>query len=162
MIYILEGTDCAGKTTLAKRIAEKYNAEYMHFSAPPIEDGAYLYFANALTVSLSQGKDVVCDRHCIGEIIYAKIKGTPSTWKNDEYDAMLKILAKNGCIIFFVWEYKDILFRRYDERGETFVTKEEMMKVQRMFHKEIRRIAKVYGIPCFKINDRTQNARLIL
>lgn len=34
MVFILEGPDKCGKTTLARKLCERYNATYLKFSAP--------------------------------------------------------------------------------------------------------------------------------
>lgn len=141
MLTIIEGTECVGKTTLAKLIAEKTGAEYQHYGAP--SGDAYSHFSPALLAAQS-GKGIVCDRHLIGEKIYAKVKKTPSQWAEGDYERMLQELNDMHATIIFCWDYGTVLRKRHTETGETFITPKQMMTVQSLFEKEIKRIAETY------------------
>jgi hypothetical protein len=75
MIYVLEGPDGVGKTTLAKEIAEQKDAQVLHltynanWNMRKYHDDA-IYFAEMLN---NDGINVVLDRWCPSEAIYGKI-----------------------------------------------------------------------------------------
>jgi len=69
-IFIFEGPDGAGKTTLAKRVAELTGSRYTHHGPyPEIEDGIEL--AATYLVSTAGPGDVVLDRCWISERPYS-------------------------------------------------------------------------------------------
>jgi len=76
-IWLLEGADNTGKTTLANQLIEKYDAHYIHCSwSPDLEKYSmveYLSkkFLEALDISLT--KPVVLDRHVFSTVIYENI-----------------------------------------------------------------------------------------
>lgn len=66
MKIILEGVDGAGKTTLAKILAEKYGLDICHCTQHDAAD--YDFYRQTL-----RKENVVWDRHTLGELIYPKI-----------------------------------------------------------------------------------------
>lgn len=69
MLWILEGYDGTGKTTLAKKIAEKYNADYKHFDASIAKDkDAFNIFKSI--IEEARHKNIVCDRFFYGQFVY--------------------------------------------------------------------------------------------
>jgi len=109
----------------------------------------------------SKDKLVVCDRHLLGEIIYAKVKKTPSQWKDGDYDKMLAELNEMGAQIFVVWEYKPLIEKRHKELGETFITPKEGMRVQGLFLREAKRIAEKYpGIIVYTYRPTANGAQI--
>jgi len=140
MLVLFEGTDCAGKTTAAKLLAEKLNGEYIHYSKP--DKDPFEYFLPA--VEKARTGIVVCDRHLLGEKIYSKVKGTKSEWKDGDYERMLSLLEEIPTFLIHVWEYKELLNKRHTELGETFITQKQQITVQNLFKKECKRIAKQY------------------
>lgn len=141
MIYFIEGVDKTGKSTASKKLAEKLGAEYQHYSKPDKDPSDY--FFPAISAHLD-GKDVVCDRYILGEKIYAKVKGTPSQWKEGAYEDMLLQLEKLHATLIVCWEYPKTVKQRFVELGEDFITPKQAMKVQNAFRREAKRIAEAY------------------
>ena len=135
---VLEGTDTAGKSALAKRLSEKLGAELFHFG-PPTGDASE-HFAPVFE-SVLNGNEVVCDRFILGERIYASVKGTESKWRPGAYDDALSMMNELRATLIIVHEDEETLRRRHAELGETFVTPDEMIEVQRLFLEEAQRIA---------------------
>jgi len=153
-IIILEGVDKAGKSTLGRKLCKMFNAEYQHYSKPDKDPFEYFYPAIA---EAKNGKFVVCDRHCLGEIVYSTVKGEPSQWKPGDYELMLSMLEDINATIIHVWENFDNLSRRLKELGDSYVKENEMLEIQGLFDKEVRRISINYpGITCLSFRP-TQN-----
>lgn len=147
MIYLVEGVDCAGKSTFSKKLAENLGAEYQHYSKPDKDPSDY--FFPALSAHLD-GKTVVCDRHALGEMIYAKVKKEKSQWKDGAYEAMLQQLNDQHATLIVVWEYIRTLKPRFVEKNEQYITIKQGGRVQAAFLKEAKRIADEYpGIMVF-------------
>ena len=75
-LFVIEGADCTGKSTLARYIANKFNAAYFHATWSPnlnLAMGDYLsnMTENAKVCLTVSGLDVVMDRHWPSEYCYA-------------------------------------------------------------------------------------------
>lgn len=77
-LFIIEGPDCSGKSSLAAFICQKYGAAYMHASgAKPLHSAMEAYHLSLIESArktLSFGVSVVMDRlwpseYCYGEIL---------------------------------------------------------------------------------------------
>lgn len=68
MKIILEGVDGAGKTTLAKILAEKYGLDVCHCTQYDAAD--YDFYRQTL-----RKDNIVWDRHTLGELIYPRVFG---------------------------------------------------------------------------------------
>lgn len=66
MKIIIEGVDGAGKTTLAKILAERYGLDVCHCTQHDAAD--YDFYRQTL-----RKQNVVWDRHTLGELIYPKV-----------------------------------------------------------------------------------------
>lgn len=76
-IYILEGCDSMGKTTLSNKIIEKYNAHYIHCSFSNDMNKYFMvkYMEKKWLEALDKAiyQDVILDRHVISTIIYENV-----------------------------------------------------------------------------------------
>ena len=66
MRIIIEGCDGTGKTTLAKKLAKKYDLDYMHFRNTDPTDKTFY-------VQSLRKESFVYDRNFISEIVYPKV-----------------------------------------------------------------------------------------
>jgi thymidylate kinase len=114
MIYIVEGTDGSGKSTVAREIVAQTRAEYLHTGAPSMP---HLVEYTAPLVPY-EGKDVVLDRWHLGERVYGTLyRGgcglTPIAWA-----AVEAFLAERGCIVLLTHAPVQTLCDRLTSRGE--------------------------------------------
>lgn len=76
-LFILEGPDCTGKSTLATHLCRFLPAVYMHASGDKSLHHSMLAYHQSLTagakVNLYHGKHVVLDRHWPSEYVYGQI-----------------------------------------------------------------------------------------
>lgn len=110
MRIVLEGVDGAGKTTLAKILAQKYGLDICHCTQYDAAD--YAFYRQTL-----RKENVVWDRHTLGELIYPEIfnRGCQVsiedarlvTWYGREEDVRFFVLTADT----------DIIYKRLDERG---------------------------------------------
>ena len=70
MIFLLEGLDKTGKSTLAEVLRKKLRCEIVKFSAPGSD--AYLEYSRFLD-SNNPTKDYILDRFCHGELCYGPV-----------------------------------------------------------------------------------------
>lgn len=85
MTVIVEGPDGAGKTTLAKALAEEFELEYHHEGPPQTTDvfGHYLH--------LVMQPNVVLDRLALGELVYGPLLRGWSRMSRVDYDAFKSV-----------------------------------------------------------------------
>lgn len=97
-IILLEGPDGAGKTTLARSLAARHGAHYLHLTYR-WKDRAFDYLTAAIlhALDVSRHRPVVIDRHWPSEMIYAEVfrDGTkfPLAWRYCE-----RILQRFGAV----------------------------------------------------------------
>jgi len=141
MLIILEGVDKVGKTTAAHKFCEKFNAEYLHFSEPDKDPTDYFI---APVIRAGMGENIVCDRHLLGEKIYAKAMGRESKWRAGDYESMLSKIEKIPSMLIIAWEDLETIERRFSEEGEDYITFDQAADIQRTFIEEGHRIAQEY------------------
>lgn len=84
-LFIIEGPDAAGKTTLATNLADRLNANIFRCTwKPNLGKSAALieYFDNVLDnaeEALTRGRHMIIDRHWPSEWVYGKVMGRAAT-----------------------------------------------------------------------------------
>lgn len=122
MIFILEGVDKCGKTTLANKLRDEFGFKVIKCSQP--EGDPYVEYLEKL--SNIKG-DVVFDRFCYGELVYGPVyrgKSALAPWQVRNIE--LKLLTLNPCVIYCHDEIRRIK-ARFKRENETFA-KEEHIK----------------------------------
>lgn len=122
MLFIVEGPDGSGKTTLAKNLALSTGCKYIHNS---YEDLCNLhFFAEQL-----YKENVVIDRSFISEVIYAKVKKRTCRVSNSDVEK-LHTLIENLCgvLIYCATDMKTCILRAYS-RGEDYVNEQELKQI---------------------------------
>jgi thymidylate kinase len=89
-LFIIEGPDCSGKTALAKFIANKLNAVYMHSNNHTITENNLKCACINLMVS---GLDVVMDRCWPSEQIYAQVLDRPANITSEQFAKCVELKA---------------------------------------------------------------------
>ena len=104
---ILEGSDCAGKTTLARELV-KCGYTYIHNGPPePDED-----LAESLLLQLNKAAagPIVIDRFHIGEIVYGPMLRGKSALADDEWARIdVKIEALGGIVVICLPAWRQVL-----------------------------------------------------
>ena len=107
---IIEGADGTGKTTLAKHLAAKYDIDICHCTA---EDPADYDFY----LQTSRKKNVIWDRHTIGELIYPTVFNRQPKISTEDARLLLAYAREYGASIFVLTaDIQDIKWR-LKERG---------------------------------------------
>lgn len=91
-IFIIEGPDGAGKTTLARRLAETYRLDY-HHEGPPQTDKVTQYYIDLLLDAHGQNARVVFDRLALGETVYGPVLRGRNALGFDGWSKLMTIMA---------------------------------------------------------------------
>ena len=113
MNIIIEGPEASGKTTLAETILAKYPYfEYNHATSKTPND--YSYHKNLLDKGFS-----LCDRFCVGEMVYPKIYNRNPKLTSTEVHSLFKQCRDNNDIFVILYSSDiNVLKKRLIERGE--------------------------------------------
>ena len=116
MLYVLEGCDGTGKTTLAKRLAPILDAEIVHCTAETPND--YEFFSQIINAAF--GKNIIADRFCYGQFVYQKEKDRPLGSLQNLHRLEIKML-KAGARVVYVEAPLDEVEKRLRDRGEKVI-----------------------------------------
>lgn len=162
MIYIIEGPDGAGKTTLAEKIVKATpHARIVHFGAPATDAEAFNYwetYAKALE-AVGEGETVIIDRCWISDLVYGpvmrnRVEMTPMM------AAMLNsmVVAHGGGLIIYCTAPTKILWSRCKKRGETYVkTMEKLHALNITYASVMHDIIRMDILPVLRIDTSVHN-----
>jgi thymidylate synthase len=113
MNIIIEGPEASGKTTLAETILAKYPYfEYNHATSKTPND--YKYHKDLLDKGFS-----LCDRFCVGEMVYPKIYNRNPKLTSAEVHSLFKQCKENNDIFVILYSSDiNVLKKRLIARGE--------------------------------------------
>ena len=129
MIIVVEGPDGAGKTTLAKKLAEALEYPYFHFGEP--EPGVDQFMMSREFLA-NHNKGII-DRFYPSGIVYGEImRGKPDF--SPSQVAMLEGQFGKNIVMLYLTGDPSILWDRCQERGEDYVLdKKTFMEICRRY-----------------------------
>lgn len=111
MKIILEGCEGTGKTTLAQKLINKYNLDYVHITNKDPND--YMFYKQTL-----RKEDVIYDRHLIGEMIYPKVFNRKGNLNYKKLEKLFDFALKEKvCILILTTNIEEIK-KRVAERNK--------------------------------------------
>lgn len=110
MKIILEGVDGAGKTTLAKILAEKYGLDICHCTQYDAAD--YDFYRQTLRKA-----NVVWDRHTLGELIYPRIFDRKPQIGTEDARLVMHYAKEEGVKILVLTADMATIYERLNARG---------------------------------------------
>lgn len=120
MIYILEGPDGAGKSTLAKQLQEQTGFEIVHRSKPKSEEEKKEMLA-MYAVSIMNNDNVIFDRAWYSEMVYGPIMRDITCISMDTMYKLEKMLKIKGGIVIHCTDSIEKLWKRCEKRGEDYI-----------------------------------------
>jgi hypothetical protein len=126
LIIILEGVDGSGKTTLAKELAQRYNAEIHHEGPPPkfmnhrVRRRPSLTLGHYASILQSmRGKNVILDRWALGERVYGPILRKKDKLGADGWTLLNRLIMASGAYqVLCMPPYKVCLANWRSRHGE--------------------------------------------
>lgn len=135
MLIIIEGPDCAGKTTLADQLQAHIqklnpNDEVLRLSSgPPTLHPLDEYVVPLLGYRPGSGTHVICDRLHWGEAVYPMIFRRPSTLDAGIFAYIEAFLMARGAIVVHQTVALDELKRRMYDRGDDLVRPDQLDRI---------------------------------
>ena len=109
MKIILEGVDGAGKTTLAKILADKYGLDICHCTQHDASD--YDFYRQTL-----RKENAVWDRHTVGELIYPKVFGRKQNIGTEDARLIMHYAKEEGVRVLVLTADMPTLLERLNGR----------------------------------------------
>lgn len=126
MIFIIEGPDGAGKTTLCQRLLSAIpGSELKHFSAPATKEEAdnyYKVYAKLLQFC-DRNKTIILDRCWYSDMVYGPIMRNSQEMIQEHADMLAgMVVASGGGVVIYCTAKPQTLWSRCKRRGETYIT----------------------------------------
>lgn len=153
MKVILEGCDGTGKSTLAKKLAEKYHCDILAMTAWGTRDVKKYFdrYAN---------DDIISDRCFISEVVYSKALNKQSKVSDEDFKLLMEYVKAQGFKIIVLNQTASVLKERLKARGDE---SEEILNNVVKIQAEYMFLANEYNLPIvFGDKDCLENISLIL
>lgn len=138
MLYILEGCDGSGKTTLAKQLSALLDAEVIHCSTHTAND--VTFFSNI--VETARNRNIIADRFCYGQFVYQEAEDRPLKGASFTSEQALRNLEmmflKNGVKVILVDAPAEVIKKRLSDRNEKLINGLTVEEIQKRF-REVRK-----------------------
>ena len=120
MIYIIEGADGTGKTTLANYLSKATGFPIKHRSKPKNEEERQEMYKNYLE-DIKSSKGVIWDRAFYSEMVYGPVMRDKSYIDKSQMIEFEILLAKHGAVIIFCDTCMDSSWDNMQNRGEDYI-----------------------------------------
>lgn len=123
MLIILEGVDGAGKTTLARQLADALRTAYpaddvkLWNARPPRRHPLDEYERPLYTYRPGYGSHIICDRWHVGEAVYPRVLNRDTSWDQATHRHIELFLHSRGALVVYVDPPRSLLYRQFTDRG---------------------------------------------
>lgn len=137
-MFILEGCDGTGKTTLAQSICSLTGAVYLHEGPPPRGQSAYQYYLKkAYEIPLN----AVLDRYHLGQVVYPPVMsgGTEQGLERWQQQHIERVLMARGAVLIHCSSDQASIEHVFNERGEDYVSHSQITEITSRFSNAVDR-----------------------
>lgn len=139
MLIIVEGPDCAGKSTFVSKIAAAISAQYFSYivevlhRGPPTSHPLDEYVVPLLTYRPGTGRDVICDRWHLGELVYPGVLRRPTHMDEAVSAYVNAFLTARGALTVKILPDLETIRRCFSSRDDTSTALDQLSEVWRGF-----------------------------
>jgi thymidylate kinase len=135
-IFLIEGCNNVGKTTLATRLSHDMEIPCIHFAVPP--ENVYEHFVTRLWETMSSSQHLVVDRLHLSNFAYDGIHGggvlSPTEWF--EVD---RLVADSGGWLLMLVDNPYSIVQRMRQEGDFSLTPYQIGDIQNRFSRAFER-----------------------
>lgn len=126
-VIIFEGSDLAGKTTLANLVAKRFESKFVHFGVPGPNTNHVDEFCKALETN---PYNTVYDRGCLSDFAYSfkwitdpnrKPNTAKQLWRG------VQMMKDEKALLILVYAEDHILKKRLKERSDDYISEKELL-----------------------------------
>lgn len=132
MLILIEGLDGTGKTTIARRLRDENGFELIH-KGPPTRPPYEEYTADLCDYEPGEGRNIVCDRWHLGELVYPLARHRSTDMTPDIFDQIDRFLVCKGAFLIYATASLEVIERNLLKRGEPYEAKQ--VAIERMMFK---------------------------
>lgn len=121
MIIVLEGPDLAGKSTLARALADVTDLEVIH-RGPPTQHPLYEYEPAGKWTG-------ICDRWHLGETVYGPLLRGESKLDDAQLWHVAAYLRARGAIVVLLMTPLETILDRYAQRGDSLIKYDDLVRI---------------------------------
>jgi hypothetical protein len=129
VIIVLEGPDCAGKSTMAKALQERIPGSIILKQGPPRGDILETYL-KPIEQHGEKRDTLILDRWHVGELIYGPLLRGKSLLTVQQAAYIDMVLQTYGAYFFHVTAPLNVLEDRYDIRADALIKREWLQQIQ--------------------------------
>lgn len=139
MLFLVEGTDGAGKSTFVEQLATKLRRDYpddevsIRACGPPLRHPLDEYETPLRDYRPGRGQHIIYDRHFLGEWIYPQIFNRTSRGDRATLTHIQLFLRARGALLMHVDPGDEIIARRIESRGDSMVTQAQALVAAERF-----------------------------
>jgi len=126
MIFILEGPDGAGKSTLAKTLNYQTGYKLIHNSAPQSEEEQELMYGMYLQ-AIKSSKNIIFDRAWYSEMVYGPLLRNKSFISWPQMFTLEKQIVSQGGLIIYCTAPKATLWKRCQDKNDPLIKTRELL-----------------------------------
>lgn len=156
MIYILEGNEGGGKSTLAAYLSKALGVEIRHRGKPKNKkEKDQMMFDYLNDIAKAEYTNVIWDRSFYSELVYGDVMRDSSVITLEQMYTLEKFMQKNGgAIIYYCNSNTDAQWAKATERGEDYITSfEDFQKINEAYDKLFTKTNHLIPIVDYDIRD---------
>lgn len=122
MLIILEGIDGSGKTTLSKKLSEKYKLPVIKFSYPKNDEEKNNMFLQYLKILYNNNFKLILDRSWISEIVYGNIMRDSCVLSDFQVEFLNYLVNLHNGRLYYCDIGAEKSYNNAIKRGEDYIT----------------------------------------
>lgn len=140
MLILLEGNECSGKSTLAKKLTEN-GGRVVHFGAPTTPEEAANYYKVYIRAmdEVKPNELVVFDRCWVSDTVYGPVMRGTQEMSFEMANLLNAYASQHGGILIYCHCDWKTLVKRYTSRGDDYITSvDKLRELQATYNQNIK------------------------